>query len=332
MQKSLNNNLVQLKIGGKEVYKNLALFPLLSTYSTELDYLTLDEALAGELVEVTEKDHGGSVPDLQVINKSNRMILILDGEELVGAKQNRIVNTIILVQAGAILIIPVSCVEQGRWAYSSSPRFMSKERVMSANLRANKAVQVHENLKSLVGFRSEQGEIWDEIEEKANRMKAKSASMAMSHIYEVNKATLDEYTRNFQVIEGQLGAIFLIDGQVVGMDSFGKPETFSKVFKKLLESYALDAIDQYNPQEEGKVSKSKVTDLIKSVRSAEIEIRPSVGLGQDLRLESRKLNGFALALEDQILHTAVFARTSQNKEGVPQSRMARFSNRSRNRE
>jgi hypothetical protein len=317
---------------------------------------------------VTEKDLGGSVPELQVTNKSSQMILVLDGEELVGAKQNRIVNTTILVQAGATLIIPVSCVEQGRWAYSSSPRFMSKERVMSANLRANKSVQVHENLKSFIGFKSEQGEIWDEIEEKANRMKAKSTSMAMSHIYEVNKASLDEYTRNFQAIKGQVGAIFLIDGQVVGMDSFGKLVTLSKVFKKLLESYALDAIDrdasckpapgagskeakynkkrsdltgkppspsgglqQHNPQGEGKVLKSQVTDLIKAAQSAEIETRPSVGLGLDLRLESRKLNGFALAFEDQILHLAIFARTNSGNRKGEYSRMARFSNRSRNR-
>jgi hypothetical protein len=65
-----------------------------------LDYLTLDEALAGGLVEVTEKDLGGSVPELQVVNKFSQMILILDGEELVGAKQNWIVNTTILIQVG----------------------------------------------------------------------------------------------------------------------------------------------------------------------------------------------------------------------------------------
>jgi hypothetical protein len=364
MQESLSNYLDQIKIGGKQVYKNLALFPLLSNLAIPLEYLTLDEALAEGLVKVTEKDLGGSVPELQVVNKSPQMILILDGEELVGAKQNRIVNTTILIQAGTTLIIPVSCVEQGRWAYSASPRFMSKERIMSANLRANKAVQVHQNLKSFIGFKSEQREIWDEIEEKANRMKAKSRSMAMSHIYEVNKASLDEYTRNFKVIDGQMGAVFLIDGKVVGLDSLGKPDTFSKVFKKLLESYALDAIDRdasckpasgagskeakynkkgsdltgkppspsgglqlYNPQKEIKVQRSQVTNFLKSTQSTQVESRPSVGLGTDLRLESRKLTGFALSQEDQILHLAVFTKVSNGKNAEPRSRMSRFSNR-----
>jgi hypothetical protein len=62
------------------------------------------------------------------------MVLILDGEELVGAKQNRIVNTTILVAAGAEIVIPVSCVEQGRWTYKSDA-FSSKHRVMSPSIR-----------------------------------------------------------------------------------------------------------------------------------------------------------------------------------------------------
>jgi hypothetical protein len=258
------------------------------------------------------------------------MVLILDGEELVGAKQNRVVNTTILVAANSALVIPVSCVEQGRWAYTN-PRFESRERIMSANIRANKAAQVHENLKASLGYRSNQGEIWSEIHEKASRMDALSPSMAMSRIYELNTATLEEYTRNFRTIEGQVGAVFLIDGKVVGMDSFGKPETLAKVFKKLLESYALDAIDSYDPQKEPKALKSQVTDLLKSTQTAQVESRPSVGLGTDLRLESRKLTGFALALEDQILHLAVFAQQGSENRTGHYSHMARFSNRSRNR-
>jgi hypothetical protein len=161
----------------------------------------------------------------------------------------------------------------------------------------------------------------------------------------------------------------LIDGKVVGIDSFGKSDDFSKVFKKLLESYALDAIDRdasckpasgagskgakcnkngsdltgkppspvsglqlYNPQKEVKVLKSHATDLIKAAQSAQIESRPSVGLGMDLRLESKKMTGFALSQEDKILHLAVFTKVSNGKKAEPRSRMARFSTRNRNRE
>ncbi len=138
MKDIIRNYLEQAKIGRKQTYKNLAIFPLLSTYFLDLEYLLLDEALAGGLIEVIAVDTEGSVPDLKVVNKSPQMILILDGEELVGAKQNRIVNTTILIQGNATIVIPVSCVEQGRWSYDS-PRFYSQSRVMSPSLRAMKS-------------------------------------------------------------------------------------------------------------------------------------------------------------------------------------------------
>jgi len=103
--------LEEAKIGRKQSYKNLALFPLLSTYLLDVNYLLLDEALVQGLIQVIEVGEEGSVPELKVINNSPRMILILDGEELVGAKQNRIVNTTILIQGNSTIVIPVSCVE-----------------------------------------------------------------------------------------------------------------------------------------------------------------------------------------------------------------------------
>jgi len=112
-----------------------------------LEYLLLDEALSENLMEVVELDSDGSVPELKVVNKSPKMILILDGEELVGAKQNRIVNTTILVRGNAAIVIPVSCVEHGRWAYDT-PQFHSQERMMSSNLRAMKTEQVNYSVRA----------------------------------------------------------------------------------------------------------------------------------------------------------------------------------------
>ena len=81
------------------------------------------------------------MPQLRVVNHSETPVLIVDGEELVGAKQNRAVNTTILIAAGAETIIPVSCVEQGRWTYKTR-EFKSEGRVMSSKIRASKADQV----------------------------------------------------------------------------------------------------------------------------------------------------------------------------------------------
>jgi len=330
MDTIIKNYLEQLKVGRKQSYKNLALYPLLSTYSSDPEYLLLDEALSENLMEVVELDSDGSVPELKVINKSPEMILILDGEELVGAKQNRIVNTTILVQGKTTIIIPVSCVEHGRWSYDS-PTFYSQERMMSSNLRAMKAEQVNYSVRSSGEFRADQGAIWDGIAEKSARREVHSPSGAMAAIYDKERPSLDEYVKKFHLIDSQVGAIFMLNGQVAGLDAFGKPETFSNVFKKLLESYALDSIDWYDPDKEHKALKSEVTKFQKSALSAKAETRPSVGLGTDFRFESKKVTGFALALDDHLLHISIFARADGTKHEKQASRMERYTQRRRNR-
>ncbi len=200
---------------------------------------------------------------------------------------------------------------------------------MSAQLRGLKAEQVHRSIRTSDSFRSDQSEIWDEISSKAARMEAESPTMAMSEIYEKKRAALDGYVGHFRLAEMQVGAVFLINGKVVGLDSFGKSETFAKVFKKLVESYALDAIDWSETEVASKTLRSKVTKFLEAARGATVESRPSVGLGTDCRLESRNLNGFALAHEDQVLHLSVFVRSNGPREEPYRSRIQRFSNRRR---
>ena len=81
------------------------------------------------MLEITEVDTDGSVPELRVGNKYAGMVLIMDGEELVGVKQNRIVNTTIVLPPKSTTVIPVSCAEQGRWSYDTK-HFRSEKRVM----------------------------------------------------------------------------------------------------------------------------------------------------------------------------------------------------------
>jgi len=326
MTEIIKNYMDQIQIGAEQSYKNLAIFPVLSDHFMPFDYLTLDEALSKNLIEVVEIDEDGSVPDLKVINKSDRMVLILDGEELVGAKQNRIVNTTLLIPAKETVLIPVSCVEEGRWSYDTE-RFHSEERIMAPMMRAMKTRQVNYSVRQSGNFRSDQGAIWNEISAKASRRQAESDSMAMAEIYKKERLAIDDYLENFAMVDSQIGAIFLINGKVVGMDCFGKAETFEKTFKKIVESYALDAIDWYDEKVRSKSSNTKVDSFLKTANDAQVETHPSVGLGTDCRLDSNKCTGFALSHEDQVLHLSVFAREVEDKKPKPFSRIQRFSSR-----
>ncbi len=323
MKSILKTYLEGLKVGKAQTHKNLALYPLLSTYTPGLDYLLLDEDLNQGVIEIVEVSKEGAVPELRVINNGRLMVLILDGEELVGAKQNRVVNTTILVKGGSTLVVPVSCVEQGRWSYHST-KFATEERIMSSRLRAMKAEQVHQSVREDGSFRANQGVIWQEIAEKARRRDAESPSMAMAAIYEKDRPSLDEYVSHSQLVSSQVGAVFLINGQVAGLEAFGKPDTFGKVLRKLLQSYALDALDGYEPEKSAKPLKSKVTMFLTTCLAADPEGRPSVGLGTDLRVENAKVAGLGLTHEGKLLQLSLFNRTDGSGKGARFSRMARF--------
>lgn len=203
---------------------------------------------------------------------------------------------------------------------------------MSAELRAMKARQVRDSVRQSGTFRADQGAIWDKIGEKSRRMRAASPTMAMSNIYEKARPSLREYLSHFRPVDMQIGAVLMINEQVVGLDGFAKPHTFSKVFNKLLESYALDAVDWLEPKKEYTFRRGPVTAFLKSALSASVESRPSVALGRDWRLSSSKLAGFALVLDDQVLHLSMFSGNGdEGKRPRHHSRMQPLSARRRNR-
>ena len=140
----LQELLHSIEPGAPLVHGALTVIPLLTPSSQEVDWVTLEEA--GDDVVVTEAAGGASVPTLQVNNAGDRPLLLLDGEELIGAKQNRVLNTTVLVGAHSTVTIPVSCVEAGRWAYRTA-RFAAGGTSLCASLRADKAAQVTDSLR-----------------------------------------------------------------------------------------------------------------------------------------------------------------------------------------
>ena len=93
----------------------LSVYPLLRAPGGAPFYDTLSDAVRAGTLHITEVSAAGSVPELRVVNDGKRPVLIIDGEELIGAKQNRIVNLTVLVPESTTIPLPVTCVESGRW-------------------------------------------------------------------------------------------------------------------------------------------------------------------------------------------------------------------------
>ncbi|MCG3775344.1 MAG: hypothetical protein JW395_2176 [Nitrospira sp.] len=167
----------RISFGSPQTFRNLAVVPLLDPSLPAAGWLTLDDALARGVTEITEVSEAGSVPQLRLLNRGDQAVFLLDGEELVGAKQNRILNLSILVPGKTNLEIPVSCVEQGRWSWRSGG-FSSADRVIYAKLRRSNAEAVSESLASANNRRGDQGSVWNSIASKSLRRSVQSPCCA----------------------------------------------------------------------------------------------------------------------------------------------------------
>jgi hypothetical protein len=98
MNIELKTLLSSLQLMDAQTYKNITVFPLIHPGNGTPNYLTLGEAIGSSLLTVTEVSQAGSVPELKVINLATQPVLLIDGEELIGAKQNRVLNTSILLK------------------------------------------------------------------------------------------------------------------------------------------------------------------------------------------------------------------------------------------
>ena len=323
--------LSRTRLGEPQTQNNLTLFPLVSEGAGEPRYRLLDEALADGCARVTEVSEAGRVPELKFVNECDRAVLLLDGEELVGAKQNRILNLTVLAPAHQTILIPVSCVEAGRWR-ADSAEFASSERAHFSRGRARKAARVTESLHSRGDRFSDQAEVWADISEKAARMEAYSVTGAAAALYDTHRASLEDYLGGFSAQENQTGALFAINDEVVGVDLFDSPSTLEHLLPKLVRSYALDAIDAGNSG--ATPSKADAEQLIEDAAHATAERFPSVGEGDDLRLQGEHLSGGALLADDRIVHLCVFRLQDEanTRSGNGGGRLARASLRRRSRQ
>ncbi len=311
METLLTTFLQNITLGPEQRYRNLGIWALLADQEAPVDYLTLDEALEKRVLTITEVDDAGEVPVLKVVNTSSQKVLLLDGEELVGAKQNRILNVTILLAPHSATNLPVSCIERGRWS-SESPEFRSPKRTMSADLRKKKTQSVNFCLRHFGAFHSDQGEIWDEIEAKFARARIQpSPTQALSDLYEVQKDSSADYLRHFSSVAQQVGLAAAIDGILVGVELLGRSDTLWRLYPKLVGSYVLDALETAAQSETPAISSQVVRDFLRDAAAASVARRPSVALGFDLRLESAKVIGAGLEFADHILHLSLFRQNSR---------------------
>ncbi len=302
--KVLKSFINSLKIGDPLAFNQLTIKPIFTGTDFSLPLLTLEEALEQKALEITEKSEGGSVPELLVKNLGNIDVIVLEGEELRGAKQNRIVNTTIIIPAGGEIILPVSCVEQGRWSYVSKS-FSSGGNVLYPSLRKLSHDSVTKSLRRDRSYESDQTGIWSELKLKSARMSVKSDTDAMSDILacRISPEAETDLLEEIPYQEKQIGFLAFIKGRFAGGDIFGSADLCEKQMRKLLRGYYLDALDS-----DVKFPALDAAEILKQIPIAHQEQFAAIGKGTEMRFEADKIQGAWKMVDENLSHLTVFPK------------------------
>ncbi|MGH0038283.1 MAG: ARPP-1 family domain-containing protein [Myxococcota bacterium] len=316
--------LESVALAPRQPHKALTLWPLVRREDAgppaapAPEYVSLETALAEGALEVDEVSEDGSVPHVRVVNRGATAVLVLFGEELRGAKQNRVANATFLVPAQSDTTLDVSCVEQGRWQRAEGARFESGLGVASHSLRARMAESVTASSLEGHGFRSDQAAVWDEVEDRITHSRTDSRTRAYADYFESRRHEVDEVCAAFHPVPGQLGFVAMVADRVVGLEAIGRPAVFAASFTSLLRSYAIDAVDTglvgerdepAPPEADTRRAPSygQPEEFLHALALARASGTPSLGLGHDWRLRGDGLSGCAL-VAGEVVHLTAFAQ------------------------
>ncbi len=301
-----------MTLGDTTAVHGLGIVELISPDRTELPAISmLDEAMEKGEVRVGEVSEGGQVPYLAVENTGGNPVLILEGEELVGGKQNRIVNATILVLAGSIIKIPVSCVESGRWD-NRRYDFDSGKAIFRARSRAVQKESVTLSLRERGTFQSDQGAVWNEVGESLSDLGINSETSDFRAGRERVAHRIEEFVSALRPSERQVGAVFLSRDGILGCELLSTPELFGRCIEKIVRSFAFEVLtmpDYVQPVGDG------AAKWWEAVLDSEVTTHSSPGAGQDVRLQNPELVGSGLQLDNSLIHLSCFPAMGGRKNG-----------------
>ena len=288
----------EVEVGDGVSLGGLRIFPLTSDKAGGPPYLTGPAAHEAGLIEVRELDPP-EVPLLSVTNLADVPILLVEGELLFGGDQDRTMNVTVLCPPRALIDVPVSCVEAGRWG---SRRAMStSKRHAPGSLRAAKTANLEPRIGDAPSRRSDQHGVWDEVRRQSMAHGVDSKTSALQDVQnEVVDSMADELDR-IEPVPGQIGVVCTIGDDVVGVDLFDAPTTLETYLRGIIAGHALDA----PLSSESRDPIRAIERFLNQIDGATRGTGPGVGLGEEILLHGN-VAGIGLAYEDRLIHLAAF--------------------------
>ncbi len=293
---TISKYLANVRVGDAVEYRNIRLFPIITKKMLSAqNYITLDEATERGWLKIKETGTG-QVNFVVLKNTSAKMIFVMTGEIISGAKQDRMLKEDILIPPKSSWIkVPVYCVEYGRWT-QVSPEFES-ERLLVPNALRQRA-KISES----------QSEVWDEIAASQERMGILSTTGTVRANYEDKKVQeeIDEYVRKLEKVPRlsklTIGVVVTTGNRIICFDMFANNELLKKFWNKLIKSYTMDVLTG----QKGIMDKRHIEDFIESLENAHYTSTGTPGLGELVEIESDFGRGSALTYKSAVIHMDFF--------------------------
>ncbi len=266
------------------------------------------EAVASGQLEVHEL---GTTEQLEARNRGRARVLFVEGDHLIGAKQNRVLTSSALIGGNKKLALPVSCVEQGRWT-GASDRFDAVSSTAPAGLRR---IIKHSVTRALSrGSRvADQSRIWSTIAAQQARLHVSSATRALSQQFADRAHEIGEIAEHLPYAAEARGLAIAVGGELFSIDLFDKQATCRHYWRRLVEGAALEALGR--PAATA-IGAAEVTELLDQLRGAAWAPVTPVGDGDELRATTAGATASALIVDGQLVHFGVATTGTVDSKSV----------------
>ncbi len=237
--KKISNFLTNFVINDPLNISGLTLYPInFDPIVLDESLLLLDDCFDNKLVQVFEVSQIGNVEKIGIKNNSNFKILIIDGEAIVGAKQNRIAQSTIIIEPNSEKIIPVNCVEKGRWSETNDLNFSKSEFSLSPKMRDNKAALLKDK-----NHQDIQANIWNDIDRLSEKYDKRSSTEDLGEVL-LNLNNIDN--KILDKIEDQAcNGYFVIGTQKPFIEIFYNNDVRKHHIRKNIKSWIADLETSY---------------------------------------------------------------------------------------
>lgn len=324
-------NLPEITVGTVARRGGVTVLPLFATTALpRADYAIGSDAVLARKLEISELPNAATVSCLRARNRSRRRVLIVEGDHLLGARQNRMVTSSVLIAGGSEVVLPVSCVEQGRW-HGRDSRFDSDATSGSPRLRRIAKLTVTRSLFADGRRAVDQSQIWSQIADQQRTLNIRSATSALSHSYAARATDITAIAGELPYVDGAIGVALGVGPELLSLDLFDQPETCRSYWQRLVEGAALESL---GARGSAGLAGSEVMRVLGELRAADWTAVPAIGDGDELRTQTPSATASLLMIDGGIVHfgvavgaatgAALESRTAVMRHDLPASLAARF--------